>query len=88
MRLLRRLGGVVTGGLVVLAAFVVGAAFIAGRSGFPGPGGETVVWHAGMSVIAVTVQACADRRRGFAAFSGYVVVFIIAGHLLWTQWWN
>ncbi len=28
------------------------------------------------------------ERQGFAAFFGCMVVFGIAGYLLWAQWWN
>ncbi|RDI68586.1 hypothetical protein [Nocardia pseudobrasiliensis] len=88
MRLLRALSGVVAGGLVVLTLVVIGAEILGARRGFPGPGASPVAWHIGLSALAVAAQLFADRRRGFAAFSGSVVVFGAAGYLLVTQWWN
>ncbi|WP_067817217.1 hypothetical protein [Nocardia inohanensis] len=88
MKVLRGLSGVVTGGVVVLAATVVGAAVIGARRGFPGPGASSVAWHVAAALLAVAAQIFADRRQGFAAFSGSLVVFLVAGYLLWTQWWN
>ncbi|WP_246002780.1 hypothetical protein [Nocardia tenerifensis] len=67
---------------------VIGTAVVAARRDFPGPGAESVTWHVISAVIAVAAQIYSDRRRGFAAFSGAVVVFIVAGLLLWTQWWG
>ncbi|MGO4617755.1 hypothetical protein AB4305_28665 [Nocardia sp. 2YAB30] len=67
---------------------VVGASVIADRRGFPGPGGESVTWHVVIAAIAVAAQMYSDRRRGFPAFSGSGLVFVVAGVLLWTQWWS
>lgn len=88
MKVLRGLSGVVTGGVVVLAAVVVGAAVIGARRGFPGPGAASVAWHVAGALLALAAQIFTDRRQGFAAFSGSMVVFVVAGYLLWTQWWN
>ncbi|MFC9996759.1 hypothetical protein [Nocardia sp. NPDC127526] len=88
MRLVRGVSGVVAGGVVVLAATVIGAEIIGIRRGFPGPGWDTVAWHTGAALAVSAAQIFADRRRGFASFSGSMVVFLIAGYLLWAQWWN
>ncbi|WP_040695075.1 MULTISPECIES: hypothetical protein [Nocardia] len=88
MRVLRGLSGIVAGGMFVLALVVIGTAVIAARRGFPGPGGESVTWHVATSAIGLGAQIFSDRHRGLAAFSGSVVVFIVAGILLWTQWWS
>ncbi|MEU7628359.1 hypothetical protein AB0C34_00040 [Nocardia sp. NPDC049220] len=88
MRPVRGLSGIVAAGTVVLMLVVVGTAVIADRRGFPGPGGESVTWHVVAAVIAVAAQMYSDRHRGSAAFSGSAVVFIVAGLLLWTQWWS
>ncbi|MFC9893918.1 hypothetical protein ACFVMC_09505 [Nocardia sp. NPDC127579] len=88
MKPLRGLSGMVAAGTVVLTLVVLATAFIGARRGFPGPGGESVVWHLGSSVVAISAQLFADRRRGFAAISGSMVVFIVCGLLLWTQWWS
>ncbi|MGY4099517.1 hypothetical protein ACW2Q0_08130 [Nocardia sp. R16R-3T] len=88
MRVLRGLSGIVAGGMFVLALVVVGAAVIAARRGFPGPGGESVTWHVATSAIGIGAQIFSDRHRGSAAFYGSMVVFIVAGILLWSQWWS
>ncbi|MGN2636122.1 hypothetical protein ACWEKT_10420 [Nocardia takedensis] len=88
MRVLRGLSGVVAAGTVVLALVVLGSAFIASGRGFPGPGGESIAWHLILAAVAIAAQIFADRRQGFAAFSGSMVVFLCAGILLWSQWWS
>ncbi|MCM6775829.1 hypothetical protein NDR87_17695 [Nocardia sp. CDC159] len=88
MRPLRALSGIVAGGLAALTLVVIGAEILGARRDFPGPGAATVAWHIGLSAVAVAAQIFADRRRGFAAISGVVVVFGAAGYLLVTQWWN
>lgn len=88
MKVLRAVSGVVAGGLVMLTLVLFGAAFMGDRRGFPGPGAEMLAWHTGLSMVAVIAQIFADRRRGFVAFFGSVVVFVAAGYLLVTQWWN
>ncbi|WP_339380946.1 hypothetical protein [Nocardia jejuensis] len=82
------MSGVVAGGMVALAVTVVGAAIMGSERGFPGPGATDVGWHLGAATVAVAAQVFADRRRGFASFSGSLVVFLVAGYLLWAQWWN
>ena len=88
MRLLRALSGSVAGGLVVLAVVVVGAAIVGAERGFPGPDASSVGWHIGMAALALGAQIFSDRRRGIPSFFGSLVVFVAAGYLLVTQWWN
>ncbi|QLY32820.1 hypothetical protein [Nocardia huaxiensis] len=88
MRVIRGLGGVIAAGTVVLALVVVGAAILGVRRGFPGPGVADVAWHVAAAALVLSAQIFADRRRGMASFCGAVVVFAVAGGLLWTQWWN
>ncbi|WP_332838682.1 hypothetical protein [Nocardia bovistercoris] len=82
------MSGVAAAGVVVLTLVVVVMAVVAGRRGFPGPGGESVALHLAAAVAVIAAQIFADRHRGFAAFSGSLVVFVCAGLLLWTQWWG
>ncbi|WP_324194242.1 hypothetical protein [Nocardia blacklockiae] len=82
------MSGVVAGGLVMLTLVLIGAALVADRRGFPGPGAEMLGWHIGLSAVAVAAQIFTDRRRGFVALFGAAVVFVTAGYLLVTQWWN
>ncbi|MBL1076137.1 hypothetical protein JK358_17200 [Nocardia sp. 2] len=88
MRVLRGFSGVIAAGTVVLALVVVGAEVLGYRRGFPGPGAADVAWHVAGAVVALGAQIFADRRHGFAAFCGSLVVFAVAGYLLWAQWWN
>ncbi|WP_216898094.1 hypothetical protein [Nocardia alni] len=88
MRVLRGLSGAIAAGMVVLTVVVAGSAVVGGLRGYPGPGMSMVAWHIGLSVVAVTAQVYTDRRRALAAFSGALVVFVAAGYLLVTQWWN
>ncbi|MEV0245259.1 hypothetical protein AB0H76_01570 [Nocardia sp. NPDC050712] len=88
MKVLRGLSGMAAAGAVVLTLVVVATAFIGARRGFPGPGGESIAWHVGTSIVVISAQVFADRRRGFAAFSASIVVFVVCGILLWTQWWS
>ncbi|MGA9870329.1 MAG: hypothetical protein WBQ44_04160 [Rhodococcus sp. (in: high G+C Gram-positive bacteria)] len=86
--LLRALSGAVTAGLVVLAAVVAGAQYLGAERGFPGPGTVSVAAHIAAAVLAVVVQHFADHRRRATAVLASVLVIVIAGVLLWTQWWN
>ncbi|MQY19896.1 hypothetical protein [Nocardia macrotermitis] len=88
VRFVRGVSGVVAAGMVVLALVVAGSAVLGDARGYPGPGMKMVGWHVGLAVVAMVGQVFADRRRGLAAFSGSVVVFVAAGYLLVTQWWN
>ncbi|MFQ6392017.1 hypothetical protein ACLMAJ_01040 [Nocardia sp. KC 131] len=88
MRLVRGLSGVVAAGTFVLTLVVIGTAIIAARREFPGPGGVSITWHLVASATVIAAQIFSDKHRGFAAFSGSVVVFLAAGLLLWTQWWS
>lgn len=88
MRLLRGLSGTVAAGMVVLTLVVVGSAVLGAVRDYPGPGARMLAWHIGLSIAAVAAQVFTDKRRGFAAFSGSLVVFVAAGYLLVTQWWN
>lgn len=85
---MRAVSGVVTGGLIVLAAVVIGAAVLGDERGYPGPGAESIGWHVTAAVVAVGAQVYADRRRGVSSWLASLVVLAIAGLLLWTQWWS
>lgn len=88
VRGLRALSGAVAAGVVVVMLFVVGAAYLSGDRGFPGPGRTSLVVH-GVAALAVVVgQRFADRTRGMAAASASVAIFVIAGLVLWSQWWG
>jgi hypothetical protein len=86
--MLRGLSGSVVAGLVVLMLVVIGTEILGGDRGFPGPGISTVVWHVGATIVAVFLQRLADHRGRAVSVLGSFGVFVVAGALLWTQWWN
>ena len=88
LRFLRGLSGIVTAGLVVLAIGVGVTQYLGQSRGYPGPGALSVTVHIVAAVVAIVAQRIADHRRGFAAFLGVIVVFVVTGLVLWTQWWQ
>ncbi len=71
-----------------MAVLVVGAQYFGNQRGFPGPGAVSVAAHIAAAVAAILVQHFADHRRRGASALASTVVFVIAGVLLWTQWWG
>ncbi|MES9517753.1 hypothetical protein ACIQYW_04480 [Rhodococcus erythropolis] len=88
VRALRALSGTVAAGIVVLTLVIIGSAYLGGNRGFPGPGTTSIAAHIAASVVALAAQIWCDRRRGIAAVAGSVVVLVVAGLLLVTQWWG
>lgn len=86
--LLRGLSGAITAGLVVLAVVVAGAQYLGGQRGFPGPGTVSVAAHIGAAVVAIVLQHFADHRKRVTAVVSSLLVFVVTGVLLWTQWWG
>ncbi|QUH00311.1 hypothetical protein HUO13_05300 [Saccharopolyspora erythraea] len=83
----RGVSGALATGLLVLALFLVGVQYWATSIGQQGPGVGAVVGHLVASVLALVLQAVADRRRdltgGLATAGAYVVVL----GALWFWWW-
>lgn len=88
VRALRACSGAVTVGVLTLAAVVVVTAVLAGRRHFPGPGVESVAVHVAAAVAVLVAQHYADRRRGVVAAAAALAVPVVAGVVLWTQWWT
>ena len=88
VRTLRAFSGSVAAGLVVLTAVVIVVAIIGAQRGFPGPGTVSIAVHVAGAVAALVCQRLSDRGRGVAASAGSALVLVIAGAVLWTQWWN
>ena len=86
--MLRGLSGAVTAGLVVLALVVAGAQYLGSQRGFPGPGTVSVAAHLGAAILAIVIQHFADHRRRAVSVLASLSVFVVAGVLLWTQWWG
>ncbi|WP_016697555.1 hypothetical protein [Actinoalloteichus spitiensis] len=84
----RGFSGAVAAGLVVLALVVLALQVLALHGGYPGPGYGFVALHLGAGVIAVGLQAYADRSARSARWWAPVLVVLIAGGLLWTGWWH
>lgn len=87
LRALRGLSGVLTGGLVVLAAVVAATQWVITSEGRPGPGLTMVTGHLVAALAAVLVQVVADRSRGVRAALASLVVLVIVGATLWFGWW-
>lgn len=85
---MRALSGSVAAGLVVLTALVIAASILGEDRGFPGPGTASIAWHVAACVGALILQAVADHRHRAVSFLGSLGVLVVAGALLWTQWWN
>ncbi|MFC8180954.1 hypothetical protein ACFULT_18935 [Rhodococcus sp. NPDC057297] len=82
------MSGAVTAGLVVLAVVVAGAQYLGSQRGFPGPGTVSVAAHIAAAIGAIVIQHFADHRRRAVSVIGSLLVFLVAGILLWTQWWG
>jgi hypothetical protein len=83
---LRGLSGVLAGGLAVLVVALVGAWIAAERNGVPGPGPDTLAWHAVAAVAAVLAQRHADRRPGADGVVAALAVVAITVMVLAVQW--
>lgn len=88
VRTLRALSGSVAAGLVVLTAVVIVVAIVGAQRGFPGPGAASIAVHVAGAVAALACQRISDRGRSVVASAGSALVLVIAGAVLWTQWWN
>ncbi|WP_243636604.1 hypothetical protein [Rhodococcus sp. Eu-32] len=86
--MLRGLSGAVTAGLVVLAVVVIGTQYLGSQRGFPGPGTVSVASHIGAAIVAIVLQRIADHRSRAVSVIASLLVFALAGVLLWTQWWG
>lgn len=83
---LRRVSGVLAGGLVVLAVALGVAWVVATRTGSPGPAPGFLAWHAIAAVAAVVAQVRADRApdgRGAGPALAVVVISVVVLAVLW-----
>jgi steroid 5-alpha reductase family enzyme len=83
---LRGLTGLLAGGLVALAVALTVGWVIADRTGSPGPGPATLVWHGAAAVAAVVAQLYADRHDGRSGLLAAVAVALITAVVLAVQW--
>ncbi|GAA4612892.1 hypothetical protein [Saccharopolyspora hordei] len=83
----RGLSGALASGSVVLALFLVGVQLWATGQGMQGPGLAAVISQLVTSLVAVGLQAVADRRRDrTGAFATLGVIVLVLGSL-WFWWW-
>ncbi|MDN5914578.1 MAG: hypothetical protein L0I76_05640 [Pseudonocardia sp.] len=85
-RILRGLGGVLAGGLVVLFLGLLVVWLFADNWGVPGPGGGTVFGHLVGAVVAVAGQRIADRRPDRTGTGAAVVVIGTTALVLSLAW--
>ncbi|RVW02778.1 hypothetical protein [Rhodococcus xishaensis] len=88
VRALRGLSGIAAGGVLAATIAAVFVAYLATSRDFPGPGGDLITAHVVASTVAVGLQVAADRLRGGASVLASMAVLLVAGLLLWTQWWT
>ena len=83
---LRRISGVLAGGLVVLAVALGVAWVVATRSGSPGPAPGFLAWHALAAVAAVVAQVRADRAPDGRSTVPALLVVVISVVVLAALW--
>ena len=86
--LMRRLSGVLVGGVVALALVLLAGWFYAARTGLPGPGTAMLAAHGAVAVAAVGAQVWVDRRAdatgtiGAAGLAALVVAWLTVAWLI------
>lgn len=83
----RGLSGALAAGFLVLSLFLAGVQFWATREGLEGPGLPAVISQLVASLVALALQAVADRRRDLAGGLATVGVFVLVLGSLWFWWW-
>lgn len=83
---LRRISGVLAGGLVVLAVALGVAWVVATRTGSPGPAGSFLAWHAVAAVAALVAQLRADRAPDGRGAGPALAVVVISAVVLAALW--
>ncbi|MDN5931252.1 MAG: hypothetical protein L0I24_09350 [Pseudonocardia sp.] len=86
MNALRRVSGVLAGGLVVLAVALGAAWLVATRTGSPGPLPAFLAWHGIAAVAALVAQVRADRApdgRGAGPALAVIVISVVVLGALW-----
>jgi hypothetical protein len=82
----RRLSGVLVGGLVALTLVLLAGWLYADRTGLPGPGTEMLVAHGVASVVAIAAQVWVDRRidvLGTAVAAGLSALVVVWLSVAW-----
>jgi hypothetical protein len=82
----RAITGLLAGGLVALAAALLLGWAVADRTGSPGPGPSTLVWHVAAAIAAVLAQREVDRRPGLGGAVAMAAVVVITVVVLAAQW--
>jgi hypothetical protein len=82
----RRLSGVLVGGLVALTLVLLAGWLYADRTGLPGPGTEMLVAHGVAAVVAIAAQVWVDRRidvLGTAVAAGLGALVVVWLSVAW-----
>lgn len=74
-------------GLLALALALIGVQFWATHQGQEGPGIAAVIAHLVAAIVALTLQAIADRRRDLVGGLLTAGVFAITLGSIWFWWW-
>ncbi|MER7010915.1 hypothetical protein ABT324_05750 [Saccharopolyspora sp. NPDC000359] len=83
----RGLSGALAAGSLVLALVLVGVQFWATGEGQQGPGVPAVIAQLVTSLVALAVQAVADRHRGLTGGVATLGVYVLVLGSLWFWWW-
>jgi hypothetical protein len=86
MSVLRRVSGVLAGGLVVLAVALGVAWVVSTRTGSPGPAAGFLAWHAVAAVAALVAQVRADRAADGRGTVPALAVVLISAVVLAALW--
>jgi hypothetical protein len=84
----RRLSGVLVGGLVALTLVLLAGWIYADRAGLPGPGTEMLVAHGVAAVLAMAAQVWVDRRTdvlGTTVAVGLCALVVVWLSLAWLM---
>ncbi|MDA3626215.1 hypothetical protein [Saccharopolyspora oryzae] len=83
----RGLSGSLAAGFLVLALLLAGVQFWATGQGQEGPGLPAVISQLAASLVALALQAVADRRRDLTGGLATAGVFVLVLGSLWFWWW-
>jgi hypothetical protein len=83
----RAVTGSLAAGLLLLALFLIGTQVWALGQGLQGPGIPTMIGHIVAAVVALVLQAIADRRRDAVGGVAAIAVLILVFGALWFWWW-
>lgn len=84
----RGLVGTLVGGWFVLALLLVGVQVWAASINQAGPGIVAVIAHLVLAILAIALQAVADRRYDGVGRAALFGAFVLVIGSLWFWWWG